>query len=225
MTVAAGEMQMGVGRDTLLRYLKGESTPQQPALGAMARWARLHAAPPAQTQAAGLKPSDYMLNLRVHAGQQLCGVTLARLKDFVTLLGLGELNDNASQRVRDGLTCVLKRMDEQDTQWAVEMSLLCGDQSVVRSATSPLPSPHTQPSPPAHPPVRTRATLRHAPTRPAAPDGCARRAPLPSLQSLPSLQTCAVASSLYPRRMTATIPRTATPATAWATTPPSYWDW
>ena len=63
MTVAASEM--GVGRDTLLRYLKGESTPQQPALGAMARWERLHAAPPAQTQAAGLKPSDYSLNLRV----------------------------------------------------------------------------------------------------------------------------------------------------------------
>ena len=154
MTAAASEM--GVGRDTLLRYLKGESTPQQPALGAMARWERLHAAPPAQTQAAGLKPSDYMLNLRVHAGQQLCGVTLARLKDFVTLLGLGELNDKASQRVRDGLTLVLKRMDEQDTQWAVEMSLLCGDLSVVRSATSPLPSPHTQPSLPAHSPVRTR---------------------------------------------------------------------
>ena len=175
MTVAAGEMQMGVGRDTLLRYLKGESTPQQPALGAMARWARLHAAPPAQTQAAGLKPSDYMLNLRVHAGQQLCGVTLARLKDFVTLLGLGELNDNASQRVRDGLTIVLKRMDEQDTQWAVEMSLLCGDQSVVRSATSPLPSPHTQ-SParlPTHPSARVPPsdTPLRAPQRPtAAPD-------------------------------------------------------
>ena len=144
MTVAASEI--GVGRDTLLRYLRGESTPLQPALVAMVRWERLHAAPPAQTQAAGLKPSDYMLNLHVHAGQQLCGVTLARLKDFVTLLGLGELNDNASQRVRDGLTLVLKRMDEQDTQWAVEMSLLCGDLSVVRSRPSPPLAP-PRPSP------------------------------------------------------------------------------
>jgi len=63
MTVAAGEM--GVGRDTLLRYLRGESRPQQTALRAMAGWERLHAAPPALTQADGLKPSDYVLNLRV----------------------------------------------------------------------------------------------------------------------------------------------------------------
>ena len=93
------------------------------------------------------------VHFQVHAAQQLCGVTLARLTDFVTLLGLGEINVNASIRVRNGLTLVLKQMDEQDTLWAVEMSLLSGDLSLVRSASSPLPSPHTRPSPPVRPRV------------------------------------------------------------------------
>lgn len=215
MTVAAGEI--GVGRDTLLRFIRGEITPQQAALGAMARWERLNAAPSAQTQAAGVKPSDYMLNVRVHAGQQLCGVPLARLKDFATLIQLGELDDNMSIQVRNGLTRVLKPMDEQDTQWAVEMSLLSGDCSLVCSATSPSAISTPQP------------TLQrdHSEINAALPSALVSFiSSLPSLHSLnPSLQTCAFASSLYPRRMTASIPKTATPVTAWATSPPSYWGW
>jgi len=123
---------MGVQRDALLRFCKGETEkPPAVTLAAMATWARVQAAPAAQTQGPGLKPSDYTLNLRVHSAQQLCGVPLARLQDFTRLLSLGELNKNMSTLVREGLTPVLEEMDEQDTLWVVEVCSLAGDLSLA----------------------------------------------------------------------------------------------
>ena len=43
-------------------------------------------APPPQTQAAGLKPADYYLNLELSAAAHLCGVPMARLQDYTTLV-------------------------------------------------------------------------------------------------------------------------------------------
>ena len=123
---------MGVQRDALLRFCKGETEKPPPAtLAAMATWAHVHAAPAAQTQGPGLKPSDYALNLRVHSAQQLCGVPLARLQDFTRLLSLGELNKNVSTLVRKGLTPVLEEMDEQDTLWVIEVLAMAADLSLA----------------------------------------------------------------------------------------------
>ena len=77
------------------------------------RWGRANPAPAAQTTAAGAAPLDYWINIKVNAGAHLCGVEPARLRDFVSLLRLGELNAHVDSVVKPGLATVLERMDQK----------------------------------------------------------------------------------------------------------------
>lgn len=130
---AQHEMSLGArGRDTISRFLRGDTTPQPSALAAMTTWARVQGAPDSQTVAPGLKPLDYWLNTQLNASVFLCGVPFARLRDWTQLLKLGELSDGSNLRARNGLAPVLRQMDHEDSQFAVESCLLAGDLSMDR---------------------------------------------------------------------------------------------
>ena len=95
--------KVGLGRagaEALRRFILRETaTMSAEKLAAFDRWARDQSAPPPQTQACGAAPSDFWLNLQLHAGAALCGVEPARLADWSSLLQLGELNKNCLNKV------------------------------------------------------------------------------------------------------------------------------
>ena len=127
---------MGLGRPgekALGRFLKGDRSDVAPATRrAFAEWARAHPAPDAQTRASGAAPSDYWLNITVHAAAPLCGVEPARLREWAELLGLGELNENvAAKHVKPALARVLEEMHVEDTDFIVQMVVLGADLSAA----------------------------------------------------------------------------------------------
>jgi hypothetical protein len=114
------------------RFLSGETlSPSSNLLAACWAWAQKHAAPKAQTVRAGVQPSDYNLNLRMHAGASVCGAEFRRLQDFVALLHVGELSHHTNQRTVKALKSVLEKIDSEDSEWVVQMALLADDLSAA----------------------------------------------------------------------------------------------
>ena len=67
----------------------------------------------AQTQAGGASPHDYWLNMQAVAGAHLTGAEPARLRDWVSLLCVGELNNHVDLHVKPALATVLETMSQQ----------------------------------------------------------------------------------------------------------------
>ena len=157
------EMGLPKTSRVLGRFLGGVvEHPDQQNLAVFAEWARQHAAPPPQTQvcdglspptmarlllipllfspcplplqAYGLRPADYGINLRIAAGSHLCGVQPTRLAALTQLLQLGELNPNLGVLLRPHLQQVLEAMDQQDSEFAVQMCILSADVSACFDA-------------------------------------------------------------------------------------------
>eukprot|EP00966_Prymnesium_polylepis_P329083 7384831-Prymnesium_polylepis.1 len=73
--------------------------------------------------------------MSLYADAHLCGVTIPRLREWVSLMELGEMDAwGAEGKVKAGLEAVLQEMDALDTEWSVQMVVLAMDLSAAYDA-------------------------------------------------------------------------------------------
>jgi len=115
------------------RYLARETEQPKDAsvIEAVQAWVGKHRAPATQTRGAGLRPADYKVNLDIYSDALLCDVPPPRLREWVSLMGLGEATEWAEEQVKASLEKVLLAMDSEETEWVVQMVILAGDLSVA----------------------------------------------------------------------------------------------